>query len=355
MWSPPDAVEPHYFASGTESLAAVLSAIIQRSDVVGIPEVLVPGYTCPDVVSAIAFAGAKAVPVDLEPERPWMAPESLNTVGSDACVALVAINFQGIDERIEALRGWCDRHKMPLIYDHCQAFPPTEAAIASSDALVFSHGRGKPASALVGGAVWLSSKQSKAWDLPEPEFAAAAPSALKRALYNLVIRPSVYGWLTRVPGLGIGETVFHPLTDLRGLTEAGRRAVFAAVDAHIRMSGFETRRAFWERGLADQLDWVDLPQSCHADRRRPLLRYTVLAPSRETRDRMLARLQGAGLGATPLYPAVLPQIDGVAQHCTCRARLTNATDFAGRVLTLPIHSAVTHEDVKRTVRALLES
>lgn len=350
-WQPPDDIEPLYYRSGTAALAAVLSGYARASGVTATPEVLMPAYTCPDVVSAIAAAGAKARLVELQSERPWLDMESLNAALTDRTIALVAINFQGIDEQVAALRAWCDSAGLPLIYDHCQAFPATDEAIELSDALVFSHGRGKPACALVGGSVWLYRSRARI-SLPAPSTYSSGASPLKRLAYNLLIRPRLYGALLKVPGLGIGDTVFHELGDIEGLSKAGIAQIRTAIAAHLNLSDFEARRRALTQTVSELDGWTDLPTICLAPSTRPLLRYAMLAPDAETRDRALVGLQAAGLGATQLYPSTVASIDGVAPYLAPHDPYPNAIDFADRLLSLPCHSDVTEADIARMAQLI---
>ena len=87
-WEIPHGFDRVWYNSGTSALAAVLSDIAARSNAT-MPEVLLPAYTCPDVLSAVEFARAKAVLVDLQPGRPWMAIDELER--SDKETALVTL------------------------------------------------------------------------------------------------------------------------------------------------------------------------------------------------------------------------------------------------------------------------
>ena len=60
---------PRFFDSGTSALAAsVLVAINVKgaSD----PEVILPAYGCPDLISAVVFAGKRPVLVPIQADRP---------------------------------------------------------------------------------------------------------------------------------------------------------------------------------------------------------------------------------------------------------------------------------------------
>ena len=352
-WAPPDGVSTRWYASGTAALAGALAAVVAQGRFTGTPEVLMPAYTCPDVVSAIEYAGARAVLVDLEPDRPLLGAAALERACCDRTCAVVAINFQGIPERIEALRTFADAHDLALVYDHCQAFPASADAIAASDYLVFSFGRGKPASALVGGAVW--SARHDVDTLPVGPVSASGPSALKRHLYNLVIRPRLYSVLLKVPGLGIGQTVYHPLDSVDGLDASGTAQVHASIEAHARRTGAVERREAYA-GMVRSLgeSWTALPEVCTLPPDARLLRYPVLAQRAALRDAALARLDALGLGASPLYPATIDRIDGLAGKVDSPGH-PQATDFAARLLTLPMHADVRHRDIELIGRVLAAS
>ena len=117
-----NAYQTHYFASGTAALAAAITAAI-RLKAVARPEIILPAYGCPDLISAVVFAGAKPVLVDIEADRPWMDLEQLPAKMSANTVAIIAVNLFGISERMEQLRPLADQAGALLIEDSAQAFP----------------------------------------------------------------------------------------------------------------------------------------------------------------------------------------------------------------------------------------
>ncbi|UCB54712.1 MAG: DegT/DnrJ/EryC1/StrS family aminotransferase, partial [Thiotrichales bacterium] len=145
--------QPRFFASGTAALAAVIIAAIRLKNVTR-PEVVLPAYGCPDLVSAVVYAGAKPVLVDLEPDRPWMDLAQLSGKITAHTVAIVATDLFGISERIDAIRPIARQAGAMLIEDSAQAFPGArESDIWGGDCVVLSFGRGKPVSLLGGGVV----------------------------------------------------------------------------------------------------------------------------------------------------------------------------------------------------------
>ena len=68
-----------FFQSGTAALAAALMAC-KAARRIGQPEVLLPAYACPDLLSAVDFAGLRPVLVDFEENTPWMSIPDLTAI-----------------------------------------------------------------------------------------------------------------------------------------------------------------------------------------------------------------------------------------------------------------------------------
>jgi dTDP-4-amino-4,6-dideoxygalactose transaminase len=83
-----------------------------------------------------------------------------------------------------------------------------------------------------------------------------------------------------------------------------------------------------------------------------LLRYPILMSSQAIRDQAYARLRKAGLGASIMYAQALPDIEHVGPLVTVQNEITRARDFAGRLLTLPVHEDVDDAAIRRTASFL---
>ena len=342
--------QPFFYQSGTAALAAaVIAAMAQRR--CEQPEVLLPAYACPDLISAVLFAGATPVLVDLEPARPWMSLTQLQRKLGEQTVAVIAVNLFGIAERIEAIQQLAHSVGAMVIEDSAQGFPLAgEQDYWRADTVVVSFGRGKPVSLLGGGAVL--SRQPDG--LPRREITPVtasqrASTRFKAGLYNRLIHPRLYWMLLAMPFLHLGETRYHPLTSLAGM-DAMRHALLPGNIENYQRAGVEAQQQLDETIHADGV--LKLAPACNTPATRRLLRYPLLVePGR--RERILARLNAAGLGASVLYPAILPEIDGLPDSLALRqgareairSQYPNAVDFAGRLLTLPTHSRVRPRDI----------
>lgn len=335
-----------FYASGTAALAAAVLAAVRVTGKAR-PEVLLPGYGCPDLVSAVLYAGARPVLVDVEPEKPQLALAALSAALSADTAAVVAVHLFGLRERLEPLRAAAESVGAVLIEDSAQAFDP---ALWNSELVVLSFGRGKPVSLLGGGAVlWRQAELGAA--LPQPPAGDGRGFALRALPYNLLRRPSLY-WLPRsLPGLGLGQTRFRPLTAIEGMDRRRRMLLPLALARYLQRG----RCAQWavRAMLAEVGDgFVDLAERCGEPPTRRLLRYPVLAASAELRQRALAELTRQGLGASAMYGAALVDIPGVAEACGA-AVTPAAADLARRLLTLPVHADVRPGHVRRMRQVLL--
>ena len=100
---------------------------------------------------------------------------------------------------------------------------------------------------------------------------------------------------------------------------------------------------------------VNLPVACQLPEQQRLLRYPVLLDV-SRRDRVYACLCESGLGASIMYPGILPTISGLGTLLAGQGPFPAAEQFAARLLTLPAHRGVRHEDIQAmaaTMRSLL--
>jgi dTDP-4-amino-4,6-dideoxygalactose transaminase len=106
-------------ASGTAALAvAIKQARVERN--IKQPEVILPAYGCPDLVAACVAAEVKPILVDLEASRPWMNLNFLANAINSNTIAIVAVTFLGIRERLADLHALIDKRDIALIEDSAQ-------------------------------------------------------------------------------------------------------------------------------------------------------------------------------------------------------------------------------------------
>lgn len=337
---------PRYLASGTAALAAAVVAAIRLKSAAD-PEVILPAYGCPDLVSAVLHAGARPVLVDLVPDRPWMDLEQVSACINPATVAIIAVSLLGIPERMDRLGTLARESSVLLIEDSAQSFPQdSDMSFWSGDLVVLSFGRGKPVSLLGGGAVLY--RDSRLGSLL-PDAAAQGGNSVvafrtQAILYNLMLSPRLYWVPQGLPFLNLGETRYHTLDRIQAMDEPRIGLLPANIEAYRRRSdrARETMAGLVERGAMGTA-LIDLPAACGTPQSRRLLRYPLLI-ERAERGRIYAELMRRGLGASIMYPVILPEVVGLEALFADAGEFPVARSFAARLLTLPLYERLSVAD-----------
>jgi len=347
--------EHHYLTvftqSGTASLSLAVKAAIADRPEVKLPEVIVPAYGCPDLVSAIVAQKARPIAVDFSVGSPELDTELLKQAIGSQTIAVVAVDFLGAHERLPVLKEVCTSAGITLIEDSAQCFPPMSAQEACAEMVVLSFGRGKPINLMGGGAllVRLDKKRNVEkilTEYPTDTLRLGFGWHLKRCFFNLLMSRYLFPIVERVPFLGIGETRYRRLNGIR-LLRLPSRLLAGGLRAHaLRPSVASTLDR--ELRFIETKGW-ELLKAPRGSR----LRYAILAPNKEARDLAIKDLNRVGIGANALYGRTLPNIvksSGI--HLTEIGEYPNATNFSERLLTLPTHDGVKAEDIENIVSTL---
>ena len=157
-------------------------------------------------------------------------------------------------------------------------------------------------------------------------------------------RPGVYGIAAGMPGLRLGQTVYHPPSAPTGISP--QAAALALAHREISTEYANARRALasaWTQAL-EGLAGVQ-PVAVPRDGDGGYLRFPVLV-----RDRLtpLATEWAATLGVVPTYPKALPRLPELkAQLRASDDRCDGAEHLTRSLLTLPTHWQVTTSDRER--------
>lgn len=342
-----------WLQSGTAALAlALIAARLRRPDVAR-PEVVLPGYGCPDLVAAAEFAGLRVVLSDIGDSDPGYDLAALPQALNANTVAVVAVNFLGIKERLADLRQLIP-DGVSLVEDNAQWFPEPAADLCG-DFICLSFGRGKPVSLLGGGAL-LVKESLAAIILPQLPVDAATEVGsayrLKILAYNQLLNPLIYGVISRNPLLKLGQTVFKPLLAATSMDMQRQSLLNANVRTHL------ARPRAIEQALCAAIAGNPLLHDVAASaesRSGRLLRYPFLCRDEQQREVLLSRLQRAGLGCTAMYRRVLPEIPAVIERVVVSGELRGARQFAQRLLTLPVHTGVADKYVEQMAAIIANS
>jgi dTDP-4-amino-4,6-dideoxygalactose transaminase len=356
-----------FLDSGTSALSSAVRLAIDARKPAGTPEVLMPAYGCPDLIAAVVAQGAIPVLVDLISNRPWMDLVQVEAAITGNTVAIVAVNFLGIPERLPQLSKIAKGNSIHLIDDSAQCFPPTTETEPFADSIIFSFGRGKPINLMGGGALLVrKGLESDASLLLSKCKTLATPGAfmwsMKRALMNILIGRLPYSFLTRLSFLKLGETRYKPL-------QAIQKIEYLEGPLHSGIQGLLARPAYqleYDRQLqkwAETAGCLLLAPVCKSENDLfkarycyPLLRYAVLLDDKCERDSLLNLFEQEGLGINALYGRALPEVDEVADTIP-KLRVVsamNAQSFAERLLVLPAHDSISSDQVVKISQILKE-
>ena len=339
----PAGYDAAWFDSGTTALAIAARALVLAASRPE-PRIVLPAYTCPDVVSAVLWAGAVPVLADTLPGLPWLDEAALMRHHDASWVGVIAPHFLGLRHPLGTLQEWCRSAGVGLIEDSAQLGPRSPAFQPVADLVVLSFGRGKPIPA-GGGALLFRGEQAGAVRDLAARLEEADGSALRwraRALmHDLALTRPGYLLARSLPWLHVGETRYRPLQRPRRLGAHARRLAEAVI------AGWQDRSPAVCKALGMCLAGpgnASLVDACGWSEAQPLLRFPIMARSAEERHRIYCDGQRHGLGVSAMYGSILAELDA-APPMRATGTLGNSRDFASRLLTLPVHTGVTPTDL----------
>lgn len=350
-----NAREHTFLASGTAALScALLCAKHIKPEKT---DVLLPAYGCPDLIAAVEYAGLTPVLVDISLVPFGYNPESLSECLSSSTLAIVNTTLLGIRMETAALLN-CTEKDIILIEDNAQWFPEPKDQTSSEkkialfdqsfdnfDLSIVSFGRGKPVNLMGGGAVFAHSERAaqalctvqKSADqnltIESSSNTLSIPYRFKSHVFEALCNAWLYGIVTKLPFLSIGETVFHSLDKVEPISPDALNLLPTAITRYIaqqRQTEFRFRNS-------------DIASPFVAQSQNRLLRFPVFFSHRKVRDAAIKVLEEHGIGASPFYGAVLSEIPGVQSNLKSMASYPGAQKFADNMMTLPTHIRITDE------------
>ncbi len=326
------------FGSGTMALAAALRCAAYLQPVK--TQVVLPAYSCPDIVAAALFSGLAIHFADLGPQVSGITPHTLNTALATGARIAVLTDLFGTDSRLPP-----DIHLhqpgVVFIHDRAQSLAgPGLDVPLDADFVVVSRGRGKPATLLGGGAAWAKDHELfagfTAAEFPIVEWNQLS-ALLRGVLYNVATQPLLYGAVSRLPFLHLGETRLQPLPTVTRLSHDW--LIHAARQLRHYHATLDARRNR-TMAIADVItgSGFRIPADAMATAAETgLNRLPVLCHDATQAQWLVAR--GKDLGISPMYGKTLPEFLGMTA-ADAAAAYPNAYTFSRTVVTLPTHARV---------------
>jgi perosamine synthetase len=323
-------------ASGREALRVAFGHLATLR---GRDEIWVPGYTCFSIPAAAVAAGLRVRLVEIGLDG-RIDPNALARMPLERAAALVVSNLFGVPEPVAALRELLHSRGVALVDDAAQSLGARSAegpVGGRGDVGALSFGRGKPLSALGGGALAWADSDGPA-DSPAPDGAPRPLMAIVRAAaFNVARLPAVFRWLSAIPALAIGETRYDPNFERGGIDGASLCLAAAVLPEFEIGNRNRARRAIsLAARISAETDFSPLIASEGDEAVYP--RLGVLAQTAAKRDEALRVL--TSVGVTKMYPSALGAIDALRPRLADEPNTPVARDFAARLLTLPTGAAL---------------
>lgn len=365
-------------SSGKAALTLILLGL--RNMHPGRDEVLIPAFTCYSVPSAIVRARSRVRLCDICPSSFDYDFEKLRNILSESCLrvpadgmtqakpgngaksqllAILSVHLFGLPADVEKIRSLCRDRQVTIIEDAAQCLGGTFAGRklgTLGDVSFFSLGRGKSLSTSEGGVI-LTNCDPIAERLEElvgrrPGYGPFGVIKLAAsALFLSIFSRSFLFWVPKaIPFLKLGQTLFDPGFEIR------RMSGFQAGIAR----GWENKlRGFKKKRLSHSKNWVDLMGGERKSRLveipfqvngsssiGSLIRFPLMINQESCRGAILRASEKAGLGIMAAYP---DSIDGIneLEGQFAEQSFPGAKEAAQKMITLPVHPLLTHEDTER--------
>ncbi len=345
-----------FVSSGKAALTLILRALhtlSRRSQVV------VPGYTCFSVPSAVVRAGLSIRLCDMNPKTFDLDFLHMAEVTDSEVLCVLATHLLGIGVDVPRIADMCRPKGIFVVEDVAQAFGGERDGKpfgSMGDVSFLSFGRGKNITCGSGGAILTNDDRIgealalEYEQLPVESLASQMKNWLEVAVTQLLIHPSRFWFPAGLAFLKLGETKFYtdfPITRMDSV-RAGLLRRWQK-----RLSRSTASRVDHSEQICRVVPSHLQPVTSAAPGRSVYLRFPLLMRSKQAKDALCRRSAEQGLGISALYPCAVKQIAELSGTLSSQ-QVPESTRIAERLVTLPTHEFVSDDDVIR-LRAALES
>lgn len=127
------------------------------------------------------------------------------------------------------------------------------------------------------------------------------------------------------------------------------------IPAYIKSTPYIQKISYLLKDIISNAGLLSVSSLCDTDKKNRLLRFPVLANTSVQRDNLYHNLDRQDLGASLMYVTPLSNVSGLTDRFPDSSHFPNATDFANRLFTLPLHVDVTEKDIGRISKILQRS
>lgn len=339
-----------FVSSGKAALSLILQALHGLS---GRERVVVPGYTCFSVPSAVVRARLSVALCDVDPLSLDFDHAQLSKMADSSVLCVLATHLLGIGVDVPRILELCRHRGIFVVEDVAQAFGGERDGVpygAMGDVSFLSFGRGKNVTCGSGGALLTNDDRigvalAREYALlPEESVAGMLKNWLEVAVTQVLINPSVFWLPAGLPFLKLGETKFYtdfPVTRMDPIRAGLLR------NWKQRLANSTTSRVAHSKQIIRSLAPYHVQTIQPSGRGRSVyLRLPVLMRSKQEKDAVCRMSAERGLGISSMYPSSLQHIIELRESVSFQG-VPQSTMIAERLVTLPTHELVSDDDLVR--------
>ena len=325
--------------SGTSALILALRRILPPGGTVGYP-----AYACIDLTTAALGAGVRVRLYDVDPATLSPDLESVRSVIRRGVDAIVVAHLYGYPADMIGVMNLAAEDGIPVIEDAAQGAGGTlDGALLGSigNVGILSFARGKGTTGGSGGAVLVRTPALAEWtrrarsDLRVGS--RGGMEVLTLAAQRLLSHPNLYRLPASIPGLKLGEMVYHPPRIPRAMA-AGSGAVLRRTLAleELEVAGRRARAGDMLSGMRETSDVIAVRAIPGGE--SGFLRLALL-------DAAGTRVPRADLGALRGYPMTLEEHPQLRPLLHAGERAGKGSQFLrDRLFTVPTHARFEQSD-----------
>ena len=312
------------FTNGTLPLITALQALRVTGEVITTP------YSFVATTHSLWWNNIKPVFVDIEWETGCINPDKIESAITPRTTAIMPVHVYGKPCNVKAIQQIADKYGLKVIYDAAHAFGVEvngESILNAGDMSTLSFHATKVYNTIEGGAMVMHDEQTK-----------------KRIDY---LKNFGFAGETEVVGPGINSKM-DEIRSAYGLLNL--RQVDAAIEARHQVA-IRYREAL--RDVEGITFWDDLPGVKHNYSYFPI--FVDAEKYGMTRDELYFKMKSQGiLGRRYFYPLISEFSTYRGLPSAAPENLPVAHKMADEVICLPMHHALSEEDVERIINAIVE-
>ena len=306
------------FTNGTLPLITALQAMHITGEVITTP------YSFVATTHALWWNGIKPVFVDIDPCTGNIDPSKIEAAITPRTTAIMPVHVYGKPCNVEAIQEIADKYGLKVIYDAAHAFGVEvngKSIINAGDMATLSFHATKVYNTVEGGALVMHDEKTK-----------------KRIDY---LKNFGFAGETEVVAPGINSKM-DEIRSAYGLLNL--RQVDAAITARQKVA-IAYRKAL--RNVDGISFWNDMPGVRHNYSYFPI--FIDAEKYGMTRDELYIKMRGKGIwGRRYFYPLISEFSTYRGLESANPTNLPQATKMANSVICLPMHHALSEEDIQRT-------